>query len=116
MRPATFNLEIVRGNSRPMTFRVAVTQNGATQTWSGWERAVLTIQTPKAVIRKTTDAEGGLTQQEDGAVTWLPTVEDTRSIPSGRLTSYEFELQWASGEQRTLLAGMITGIGGINSD
>ncbi|SER05229.1 hypothetical protein SAMN05216548_110157 [Faunimonas pinastri] len=115
MQPATRDFEIVRGSSVPLRFSLSTITDGATTVSATWDSAVLSIVGPDFSVRYSTE-DGGLTRAEDGTVTWLPTAAETRSLPAGRVNSYELEFRWSNGEQWVVLAGTINGVGGLNDD
>lgn len=109
------DLEIWRGADAPrQVFRPRL--NGAASAWR------MTIATPVTKIVLSTE-EGSITAEAvvvDGEVRTLLTViltkEQTRQIPLGQLTSYELEQVEPTGGERVWASGMITGLGGLNSD
>ncbi|MBS7702527.1 hypothetical protein [Chelatococcus asaccharovorans] len=118
MKLARYDFTVVRGNNRPITFRFKTGAVGAAEPLdlSGGE-IVLTLVSRLGLLRKSTgDADGLTVIPSAGALTWQPTLAESRAIPEGRLSTYEIEWRRPDGSQFTLLRGAITGVGGLADD
>lgn len=82
---------------------------------SGAADIVLTIKWRHGSIVKT-KATGGITvDDEEGAIFWQLSPEETARMPEGRVASYEIEFRFSSGTQETLVGGKITAYGGLTN-
>lgn len=118
MKPGRYDFAITRGNNQPVTFRFKTTADGAEQPLDlSYSVLVLTVSSRQGTLRKSSDDADGLAVEPlAGVVTWYPTTSETRTIPEGRLSTYEIEWRQADGRQLTLLLGAITGVGGLADD
>lgn len=107
---------IDRGSTVPaVQFRFPIDGTG-----SEWR---LTLQPSRGTRIELTTEDDTLTasvatvgDETKTTVTWARTVEQSRLIPSGALTSYELEQIEPGGGQRLWLEGIIKGEGGLNDD
>lgn len=117
MTPGEYSFMMVRGTTSPFVFRLKQDDGSGTMVPMPFDDVRLSIEIGATVLRKST-LEGGLTVTDaaQAEITWTPTAEETRSLPSGGVAcKYEVEVRKGAA-QDVYLMGTITGIGGTNDD
>lgn len=115
--PAKLDLTVWRGNNAPVIWQ-PVDDQGQPFPLAGSEFVLTVVVKGRGctTIRKDSAVNTGLqVDTAAGTITWKPTLEESRAIPIGRLSSYELERRIA-GDQRTWAIGDITGEGGLGDD
>jgi hypothetical protein len=119
--PVTVDMDLWRGNNVPplVWSLIAEDENGADipfpMTGSVWR---LTVRVRSVRLFTKTSAvlgSGFAADQSTSDLTWTPSIEESRLVPLGALTTYEVERR-IGGTQETWIIGTITGRGGINDD
>lgn len=99
----------------PVQFRFSLDGTG-----SEWRMTLLPSRGDRISLSTENDTLTASVATVDGetktTVTWARTVEQSRLIPRGALTSYELEQIEPGGGQRLWLEGTIKGEGGLNDD
>jgi hypothetical protein len=112
MAAATYNIDVIRGNTETILFRL---KDGSDPFDLTGSTMVFRAQLGSVVIRDSTDDDMSMPTPADGEVTLTLTVEQTRSIPPGKAVPYELERR-ISGTEKTLLKGSLVPDGGVNDD
>ncbi|MFH1554296.1 MAG: hypothetical protein ABII76_05450 [Pseudomonadota bacterium] len=107
---------IDRGSTVPrLQFRFLIDGTG-----SEWRLTLLPSRGERIELSTEDDTLTAAVATVDGVttttITWARTVEQSRLIPRGALTSYELEQIEPGGGQRLCLEGIIKGQGGLNDD
>lgn len=111
-----YDLNIVRGNSRPFLFRLLDVNSDPVDLSDS--EIVLGIKWKDGNLQfSSADVASGLTLDAvNGEVTWTPAIEDTLSLPAGRVAKYEMERRVTGGEERSFLMGYLIAEGGYVDD
>lgn len=116
--PAREDIDIVAGTSRHFAFQMGDYVDDEFIPLENLQGAVvrLTLKWRLGEVVLSSD-DGGLVLDVDAAqVDWMITTEFSRTLPIGRLTQYEFEVEWSNGDQNVYLAGYIVVTRGENDD
>ncbi|MCX5516247.1 hypothetical protein C3941_19850 [Kaistia algarum] len=105
------DLTIWRGNDAP-----ALVWNFPSLDFTGSAFALAVTIYRELVLSLTSDAGDLVIDTEAKTVSWTPTIEQSRSIPLGKLSRYELSRLVTDGETRTYVYGWLTGLGGDNSN
>lgn len=110
--PATYDFDINRGSTEPVTIRLRNQETGILLDLTGATIALDIVRGAGRLISKTS-ADGGLAwDQPTGNITWTPTVAESLSIPNGRLANYVYTVSFAGGPvDEPYLVGFMIGHG-----
>lgn len=112
--PAVLNLTVCRGSNAPALCMRYLNPDGSLQSLSGHD-LILVVTLPGGDLTASL-SNGGLKMDDDGLITWSPSLEESRRIPPGRMTVYALEHRDPSGVQQPDIIGRITGVDYPNGD
>ena len=106
---------IRRGNNAPAVAWKFEAEDGSLLPVAG-RKFVLTVKWSGGLLRKdTSTADGFSLDAATSTAIWSPSLSESRMIPLGRVSRYEIELR--EGDlQLSIVAGSVTGVGGLNDD